>query len=172
MNAFLLILPFLLVRFGLLAVLDKEAIKRAAYFPPLFGREIVAYGFYQVANAFLLLYPLLLTIRTEGILFYAGLPVYLLGLLLCAGAMMSFARPETTGFSRKGLYRFSRNPVYIGYFFFFSGCVLLTHSRLLLVALLVFQYTAHWIIRSEERWCLDTFGEEYREYQSRVRRYI
>ncbi len=31
---------------------------------------------------------------------------------------------------------------------------------------------AHWIILAEERWCVESFGESYREYMGSVRRYI
>ena len=37
---------------------------------------------------------------------------------------------------------------------------------------IMFQISAHWIILSEERWCLDRFGEAYEEYMKKVRRYF
>jgi protein-S-isoprenylcysteine O-methyltransferase Ste14 len=40
------------------------------------------------------------------------------------------------------------------------------------VLLIFFQISAHWIILSEERWCIKKFGEEYIKYMNRVRRYI
>lgn len=58
MNGFLLLLPFFAVRFGLLAVLDQGAVRRAAHFAPMSGGERVAYGIYQLATAFVVLYPL------------------------------------------------------------------------------------------------------------------
>ena len=39
MNGFLLLVPFLLVRFILLTVLNKTALRRAAYFAPVQGKE-------------------------------------------------------------------------------------------------------------------------------------
>lgn len=72
----------------------------------------------------------------------------------------------------KGVYRISRNPMYVSYFFVFLGCVLLTQSLPLLAALLVFQLTAHTVIRAEERWCLQTFGAAYERYCKSVRRYL
>lgn len=43
MNGFLLSIPFFLIRFGLLALLNKKAILRAARFPPCYGKEKIAY---------------------------------------------------------------------------------------------------------------------------------
>uniref|UniRef100_UPI0032610785 methyltransferase family protein n=1 Tax=Clostridium sp. NkU-1 TaxID=1095009 RepID=UPI0032610785 len=62
--------------------------------------------------------------------------------------------------------------MYVGYFIYFLGCVLFTHSMLLLISLLVFQISAHWIILSEERWCANKFGTEYINYMNKVKRYI
>lgn len=66
---------------------------------------------------------------------------------------MSFGRPSPGPFREDGLYRFSRNPMYVSYFVYFAGCVLLTRSRLLAALVLLFQLSEHWIILAEERWC-------------------
>ena len=71
-----------------------------------------------------------------------------------------------------GLYRFSRNPMYVSYFVYFAGCVLLTRSRLLAALVLLFQLSEHWIILAEERWCREQFGAPYEAYRKRVRRYL
>jgi hypothetical protein len=39
MIAILTVIPLLLIRYGLLACVSKEALKRAALFAPLIGRE-------------------------------------------------------------------------------------------------------------------------------------
>ena len=104
--------------------------------------------------------------------FWAGLVLYLLGLALCAGAVVSFGRPSPGPFREDGLYRFSRNPMYVSYFVYFAGCVLLTRSRLLAALVLLFQLSEHWIILAEERWCREQFGAPYEAYRKRVRRYL
>lgn len=171
--AFFLLLPFFLVRFGLLSLLNKEAVQRAAHFAPLLEREKGAYWLYQLSNAVLLIAPFFLRVKSiPRWLFFTGAGVYLAGLILLAASVASFAAPTESGVSLVGLYRFSRNPMYVAYFVFFLGCVLLTRSPVLLAALLVFQAAAHWIILSEERWCLQKFGGEFRRYMDRVGRYL
>jgi len=86
--------------------------------------------------------------------------------------MINYSKPKINGINLNGLYRVSRNPMYIAYFIYFLGCVFLTQSWILLVLLICFQISAHWIILSEERWCIKKFGEEYIKYMNRVRRYI
>ena len=169
----LLLLPFFLVRFGLLSRLDKEAVKRAAYFAPLEGKEKTAYCLYQISNIGIVLYlPFLKIDHSPMWLFLAGAGVYVAGLLLLVGSVINFASPAENGINQNGLYRISRNPMYVAYFIFFTGCVLLTQSLILLAMVFVFQITAHWFILSEERWCVRKFGEEYIRYMERVRRYI
>lgn len=172
MNAFLTVIPLIFIRFGLLSILDKESLKRAAYFAPLIGKEKVAYWFYQLSNIMIFLYLCFLKIKTDQYWFYVGVLIYGLGLLLCFISVWNFAKPMENGINLKGLYRFSRNPMYVAYFIYFFGCVLLTQSLLLFVILIIFQISAHWIILSEERWCVNRFGKEYINYMNNVRRYI
>lgn len=170
---FLLLLPFFLIRFGLLTLMDRAAVARAAHFAPLLKQEKAAYWIYQISNAAILLSLLFLKVKvTPFPLFLAGLSIYSAGTILLAGSVMNFANPSESGINQKGLYRLSRNPMYVAYFFFFIGCALLTQSLRLLGFVLVFQITAHWIIRSEERWCIEQFGEEYLQYMKKVRRYF
>lgn len=172
MGALLLIL-FFLIRFGLLAKLNGEAVRRAAYFAPLEGKERAAYWLYQLSNGAIFIGLLFCRFnRAPRWLLAAGLAVYALGNALLILSIVSFAAPTENGFHKNGLYRFSRNPMYVAYFVYFLGCVLIVKSWVILAFLLIFQITAHWIIRSEERWCIQQFGEEYRRYMERVGRYF
>ena len=173
MNGVLLFLPFFVVRFLLLLVLNPGALARAAYFAPIQGREKAAYYIYQICNIAIFFYLLFLKIRPgNSWQFYTGLICYILGLCLCTAAMVNFSFPDETGFNRSGLYRFSRNPMYVAYFICFAGMAFLTRSGILLGLVILFQISAHWIILAEERWCIRQFGERYREYMKKVRRYI
>ena len=111
-----------------------------------------------ISNLGLFLYLFFLTVQVRpSLVFGAGLFCYPLGLGLCALAVISFAFPDDTGFNATGLYRFSRNPMYMAYFICFVGMALLTQSPLLLGIVLIFQFSAHWIVLAEERWCLEKF---------------
>ena len=170
---FLLLIPFLLIRFGLLAVLNKEALQRASHFPPRRKSEKIGYWVYQIFALAMYVFPLFLRIKFVPLaLFSVGIAVYLTGEVLLTIALINFATPSTSGINKNGLYRISRNPLYVAYFVFFIGCVLITHSLLLLGIVLILQISTHWIILAEERWCVETFGDEYLNYMNSVRRYI
>ena len=101
-----------------------------------------------------------------------GLICYFGGLIFCAASMAGFAAPSGGGLRTGGIYRLSRNPMYVSYFLCFAGMALLVRSAALTGIVLVFPVSAHWIILAEERWCLETFGAAYQHYARRVRRYL
>ena len=172
MSGSLLLIPLLLIRYGVLYILNKEAIKRAAFFPPMTGKEKTACWLYQISTILIIVYLCFLKIRIDMFWFSAGPVVYGAGVLLLLISIVDFARPAKSGINLTGLYRVSRNPMYAAYFVYYLGCVVLTQSSILFALLLVFQISAHWIILAEERWCIEKFGDDYMEYMSRVRRYI
>ena len=172
MNSAILLIPLFLIRYGLLLLINKNALPKAAFFPPMRGPEKVMHWVYQASTIMFILYMFFLKIRMGAFWLYVGLTVYTLGVLLFALSTISFAKPNIDGFNQNGLYRISRNPMYVAYFIYFLGCVFLTQSIVLFVLLCVFQLSAHWIILSEERWCRNSFGEKYVRYSQKVRRYI
>lgn len=97
MNAILIIIPFMLIRFGLLSMVNKEAVKRAAFFAPLIGKEKAAYWLYQISNILFFVYLCFLKITADPYWLYAGLVIYGLGVLLCLVSVFSFAKPAVNG---------------------------------------------------------------------------
>lgn len=143
-----------------------------AFFAPLEGNGKIVYLIYQISNVIIILFPLFLKICTTPPLFIIALFVYALGVTILLASTISFAKPSQSGININGIYKVSRNPMYMGYFIYFLGCTLLTRSLFLLISLIVFVISSHRIILAEERWCIGEFGEEYVEYMKRVRRYI
>ncbi|MFB8831121.1 methyltransferase family protein [Azotobacter sp. CWF10] len=75
--------------------------------------------------------------------------------------------------ARGGPFRFSRNPIYLADTLIYAGIALLLASLwpwLLLPVLIVFMNRT--VIRHEEALLTELFGDAYRAYQARVRRWI
>jgi len=173
MNGFCLVIPLLIIRFGWLSILNKQAVQRAGYYAPVQAGEVLPSYIYQVSNVALFLYLFWTKIEADfSLYFYGGVICYCIGILLCIIATMNFAFPNAEGLNTNGLYYFSRNPMYIAYFVYFLGTCLLTQSGILFAILVFFQISAHWIILSEERWCIEKFGNSYKEYMDKVPRYL
>ena len=174
MSAAALLIPLLLIRSGLMAARNRGALRRAAHLAPAHGRaERIACGVYQLASAGALLTPFFLTVkRPLALPGAAGLALYLSGLTLCALAVVQFAAPGESDMSAKGVYRLSRNPMYIAYFLCFLGMALLSHSWIMAGIAAALQISGHWVILAEERWCLARFGDAYARYMQKVPRYL
>lgn len=174
MNGFLLLVPFLLIRFGILSIFnDNNAIQRAAHFPPMVGKERLVYWIYQILNIMIFVYLYFLTVKIDfSWLFYSGLVIYILGLILCTISIVNYGKPTDDGLNINGIYRISRHPMYLSYFVCFIGCAILTRSLVLGGIVIIFQFASHYIILYEERWCIERFGDEYKRYMNEVRRYI
>ena len=102
----------------------------------------------------------------------AGLVSYAMGLFRLAGTNPLPMRP-TTALVLRGPYRFTRNPMYLGMAFLYAGTALLFDLRwaLILLPLVLFVVQTQ-VIAREERYLEAKFGDEYRAYRARVRRWL
>ena len=71
-----------------------------------------------------------------------------------------------------GPYRWVRNPMYLGHLVFFAGLAWLLHSWLALGVLAFHMVWFDLRVRRDERHLLQLFGDDYRAYCSRVKRWI
>jgi len=79
----------------------------------------------------------------------------------------------TTRMVTAGLYRFSRNPIYLGFLCLTIGLPLIFGSVWGVIAGFIQQFLfGYLIIRPEETYLARKFGQEYREYVVRVRRWL
>lgn len=116
-----------------------------------------------------------------GRLHWLGIPVLLVGiavLLWCVrdfyvagkGTLAPWSPPKKL--VTVGLYRFSRNPMYIGVMTIVSGWSVWFMSRGVVMYVLFLAAGFHLrVILFEEPWAARTFGEEWTRYKARVRRW-
>jgi len=72
----------------------------------------------------------------------------------------------------EGLYRYTRNPMYLGHLIFMAGLALTFRSWLALAILLVNMIWFHLRVRGDEAHLLQHFGAPYADYCRRVKRWI
>ncbi len=79
---------------------------------------------------------------------------------------------EETMLKTKGIYRYSRNPMYVGFHLVtLSGMVYTLNPCVILPGLFSF-IIYHLIIQGEEAFLEERFGKEYMDYKQRVRKYL
>ena len=79
---------------------------------------------------------------------------------------------ESTDLRVNGLFRLSRNPMYLGMYSTQLASVLYTLNPLLLLVGIFVVAVHHKIVLAEEQHLREAFGEAYSAYYNRVRRYV
>ncbi|MBD9483727.1 isoprenylcysteine carboxylmethyltransferase family protein [Pseudomonas sp. PDM14] len=113
----------------------------------------------------------------------SALPVLLLGLGLCLSGVLSFHRARTTvnplrpekasALVDGGIYRYTRNPMYLGFATVLAAWSLALASPLAMFGVVAFVlYMNRFQIAPEERALATLFGEEFYRYRMRVRRWL
>lgn len=121
-------------------------------------------------------------LRFAGTLFqFIGGAVLLLGLTLLVLANNRFGRAGTgvipfkgvSALVTSGVYRFTRNPMYLGMTLVLLGCALTVGAATALVIPIVFAVIIQRrFILAEEAMLSRIFGDDYSNYCSRVRRWL
>jgi protein-S-isoprenylcysteine O-methyltransferase Ste14 len=72
-----------------------------------------------------------------------------------------------------GPYRFTRNPLYLGVTLIYCGLTLIINTWWCFVFLVPVLLLIHFgVVTREERYLERKFGDSYRQYRARVRRYL
>lgn len=110
-----------------------------------------------------------------------GGALILSGLALVRASMGNFARAgtpyrsiePTTALVTSGLYGLSRNPIYVGLFLLYGGIGVAAQSLGILILTLPLALTIRYgIVAREETYLERRFGDAYRDYKARVRRWL
>ena len=112
---------------------------------------------------------------------WLGAMVIVLALALFAWAIVTITRAgssvptnrPTTAIVESGPYRFTRNPIYLGMFLGLIGLAIAFENLWLLMMLVAFALVIRYgVVAREEAYLERTFGDVYRAYRSRVRRWL
>jgi len=112
---------------------------------------------------------------------WLGAMVFILALALVAWAIVTITRagsnvptnlPITT-IVASGPYRFTRNPIYLGMFLGLIGLAIAFDNLWLLMMLVPFALVIRYgVVAREETYLERKFGDVYRRYHTRVRRWL
>jgi protein-S-isoprenylcysteine O-methyltransferase Ste14 len=141
--------------------------------PLLYGRAFV------LVLVFRWFWPM--PIFGRAVAFWLGLALLVLGVgiaawgrrtMQAAGTNVNPALP-TTAIVASGPFRFSRNPLYLALTLLYLGLTLAFNTwwgSVVLVPVLIIMHRG--VVLREERYLEQKFGETYRQYRSKVRRYL
>jgi protein-S-isoprenylcysteine O-methyltransferase Ste14 len=104
-----------------------------------------------------------------------------IGALLAAAGIRNFVRSgtpvptnqPTRALVTTGIHRWSRNPIYLGMFLIYVGIGLAAQNAWILILTLPLIPTIRYgVIAREEAYLESRFGDSYRDYKARVRRWL
>lgn len=117
----------------------------------------------------------------ESVSGWFGILLILMSILIGLFSVLAFKRAETSPDVRKpttalvtnGMYRLSRNPMYVSLVIVYLGIACWINSIWILLFLIpVLVVVNRGIIKREEHYLEKKFGDEYLQYKSEVRRWI
>ncbi|KTF13915.1 methyltransferase family protein [Pseudoalteromonas sp. H103] len=114
---------------------------------------------------------------------YLAASLVIIGCIFCIAGVVSFKLARTTVNPNKpeqasklvtsGIYKISRNPMYVGFAFILAGWGIWLSSLWALLCIIGFVvYLTLFQIIPEERALIKLFGEEFTEYKNKVKRWL
>lgn len=111
---------------------------------------------------------------------WVGVGCCAVAVLILVVSLVSFGRSFRVGIDvdkpgglvTTGIFGVSRNPIYVGFFLFLLGQLLVFPNWVPLVYLLAGTWLFHRQVRREEEFMRDHYGKDYERYCREVRRYL
>lgn len=135
----------------------------------------------HIALAYLIGYFLRLPFILPEVVRLSGFGLTIIGFLLGVGAFVEFRKAQTTldphgsvkALVTNGIYRLTRNPIYLGFLLMVIGFPLNSgHLSGIVVAPLFMTTLSRLVIEKEEAYLEKKFKGEYKSYKSSVRRWL
>jgi protein-S-isoprenylcysteine O-methyltransferase Ste14 len=142
--------------------------------PPLVYFAAIALGYWLRGRLSLAFVPAALTQPVGAALVALGVALAIAGAVTFqrAGTSPNPMKPSTTVVMH-GVYRFTRNPMYLGMTVLTIGAAVWLNTGWILILLVPALAVVRWhVIAREEAYLEEKFGEPFRDYKRRVRRWL
>ncbi|MFC1962206.1 methyltransferase family protein [Chloroflexota bacterium] len=172
-NAWIFMIWLLIQNFGI-GLINKDLYKKAGHPSDMQQSQIYKIVSYISMPLWLLVtaYSIFLPLKTGTIFFYVGITIFLLGLIINTGATINFGKTPINKPVTRGVYRLSRHPIYLGLLLIYLSVGIASVSWLFLVLTAFSAILINLSVADEERYCLNKYGDAYREYMNRTPRWI
>jgi len=153
-------------------ILHKKAWKRLIDSSWCGSKEKELGGILSVLNYGIIVYAIFVPLQMGTIWFYAGSVIFVLSITLMTVAFSNYASTSSDEPVTKGLYKISRNPIYVSLILAITGIGIAAASWIIILLVMVYVIITHQLVLAEERHCLETYGEPYHEFKKKVPRYF
>ncbi len=170
-NAWLLAVP-LIVAGIYIAMFHRDAAKRMADMTGYSQKEKAVTVSASVTPYLFTLLTIFIPISSNSIAVVMGAPLYTIGLIGFVYAVVSYLKAPLEGPAVQGIYKISRNPMYVAALLAYAGIAVMTLNILLTILLIVMIILHHMMICAEEKACAKRFGKQYEQYRRNTPRYL
>lgn len=170
-NAWILVIPMLLIFFFAVKVTSaRESGEAGAFQLTKKEKRVINAIFLPMVVSFV--YAVFLPLQSATAWLISGLAVYLFGMFFIIVAVLNFATSPKNRLVTTGVYRFSRNPMYVGLLLMQFGVGIACSSWLYLLLTVALMILLNANLSAEERYCLYRYGEDYQKYLNNTPRWI
>ena len=163
------LIPVIFLYMPLVSRGQKEKIPFTADFSKM---QKNAFSSNQLIYFILVIYSIFVPLKLGTVWFYVGLPVFLIGFIPYVMLAVNFVTTPLDKPVTKGIYRYSRHPMYLTMFLMLLGAGIASASWIFLLLSVVDIILPTLFVKAEERYCLEKYGNAYREYMNRTPRWI
>jgi protein-S-isoprenylcysteine O-methyltransferase Ste14 len=151
----------------------KERAKRAQQFVPLSGiKKALVYSTHMVIMPAAAIYSIFLPMKLGTAWLYVGLVIYVLALVMTVMTTINFATTPADKPVTRGVYRISRNPIYLSAALMYLGIGIACASWVLMLCAVLWIVFFNLAIPAEERSLIEQYGDAYRKYMNKTPRWI
>jgi len=126
----------------------------------------------MVIDTMAVAYSIFLPLKLGTIWFYAGLAIFLIGLVVLTTATVNFATTPMDVPITRGIYHYSRHPLYLASLLIYFSVGIASASWVFLLVFVVQSVSIRISAVGEERYCLEKYGEAYSEYIDKTPRWL
>ena len=117
-------------------------------------------------------YSVFLPFKLDTIWFFLGLIVFLLGFIVNVVASFNFLKTPINEPVTRGVYGFSRHPIYFSLVLIFLGASIASISWVFLIITVLMMVLITLSVADEELYCLQKYGDTYRIYMAKTPKWI
>jgi protein-S-isoprenylcysteine O-methyltransferase Ste14 len=155
----------------IMMLIVKDVMKKMK--SPTYGKAERFVSICETAIFFgLFIYSIFLPIELGTAWFYTGVAFCILGVITWTTAMFNIRNIPVGEAWTRGLYRYSRHPMVFSSHLIFIGAGIASASWVFLVFSILNVFLSNISVTVEERFCLERYGDGYREYMNRIPKWI
>jgi protein-S-isoprenylcysteine O-methyltransferase Ste14 len=170
-NAWILVIPTLIISFSDMRATASRESGKAGDFQLTRKENRLTYAVF-LPMVVSWVYAVFLPLQLGTVLLYSGLIICLFGMIFTSVAILNFATSPKDKVITKGLYRFTRNPTYIGMILMQISLGIACSSWLYLLLTVALMILLNANLSAEERYCLYRYGDDYQKYKNKTPRWI